>query len=144
MIWLSTQFDLPAIHDYPRVELAPAAKIVGLGYQRLLLNLEAKVAPSDHGEHRDIVAVYDDATRTIYLPEGWSGSTAIEQSVLVHEMVHHFQNVLAIKHSCPQEHEKLAYEAQDRWLVRSGLGLANEFDLDPFSLLVRMTCPVLN
>jgi hypothetical protein len=82
----------------------------------------------------------DDATQTIYLPEGWSGTTNVEISILVHEMVHHFQNLLGLKYECAQEREKLAYMAQDRWLVRSGRSLASDFDLDPFSLLVTTTC----
>jgi hypothetical protein len=145
--WLPTQFDLQPVHDRPQIDLVPAAKIVNLGYRRLLLNLEIKTAAGDEGPvlgQRDVVALYDDAARTIYLPEYWRGVTTVEQSVLVHEMVHHFQNVLGIRHSCPQEREKLAYAAQDRWLARSGHSLVDDFDLDPFSLLVRTTCPVLN
>src|SRR5260221_11569978 len=34
---------------------------------------------------------------------GGKGRTPAELSILVHEMVHHFQNVLGLKHECPQE-----------------------------------------
>jgi hypothetical protein len=61
-------------------------------------------------------------------------------SVLVHEVVHHFQNVLKLKYECPQEREKLAYIAQDRWLGLFGHSLSDEFALDPFSLFVKTTC----
>ena len=61
----------------------------------------------------DTIAIYYDATRTIYLPEGWTGDTPAELSVIVHEVVHHFQNVLRLKYECPQEREKLAYIAQE-------------------------------
>jgi len=88
----------------------------------------------------DTIAIYGDATRTIYLPEGWTGKTAAESSVLVHELVHHFQNVLALKHECPQEREKLTYLAQERWLGLFGHSLAADFALDPFSLLVKTRC----
>src|SRR5712672_1432623 len=37
--------------------------------------------------------------------------------------------------------EKLAYLAQDRWLALSGHSLADNFELDPFSLLLTTTCP---
>ena len=33
-------------------------------------------------------AIYDDGSRTIYLPEDWTGATPAEVSLLVHEMVH--------------------------------------------------------
>jgi hypothetical protein len=94
--------------------------------------------PLDMG--RDIVAVYDDAKRTIYLPEGWSGVTPVEQSLLVHEMVHHLQNLGNLKYACSEAREKLAFAAQEQWLRIFGASLASEFDLDPFTLLVRASC----
>ena len=71
----------------------------------------------------DIVAVYIDGAEIIYLIEGWTGQTPADQSVLVHEMVHHFQYKLGLKHECPQDREKLAYAAQDRWLHLFGHSL---------------------
>jgi hypothetical protein len=55
-------------------------------------------------------------------------------------MVHHFQNVLGVKHECPQEREKLAYTAQDRWLSLFGHTLETDFELDGFSLLAKTGC----
>ena len=60
--------------------------------------------------------------------------------MLVHELVHHFQNVLGLKYECPQEREKLAYIAQNRWLTLFGHSLENDFDMDAFSLLVKTRC----
>ena len=140
--WVSSQFDLPAIHEHPRTEFAPPAKIASLRFTDLLSDPGAQVEPNNRASsaQHDTIAVYYDATRTIYLPEGWSGSTPAELSVLVHEMVHHFQNMLGLKHECPQEREKLAYIAQDRWLSQFGHNLADDFALDPFSLFVKTTC----
>ena len=140
--WVSSQFDLPAIHEHPRIEFAPPAKIASLRFSDLLSDPGAQVEPNNRAPsaQHDTIAIYDDATRTIYLPEGWSGSTPAELSVLVHEMVHHFQNLLGLKHECPQEREKLAYIAQDRWLGLFGHSLADDFALDPFSLFVKTTC----
>ena len=39
------------------------------------------------------MAIYDDATQTIYLPEGWQGVKPAKLSILVHEMVHHMQSL---------------------------------------------------
>ena len=134
--WVSSQFDLPAIH------FAPPAKIASLRFTDLLSDPGAQVEPNNRASsaQHDTIAIYDDATRTIYLPEGWTGGTPAELSVLVHELVHHFQNVLGLKHECPQEREKLAYIAQDRWLGLFGHSLADDFVLDPFSLFVKTTC----
>jgi hypothetical protein len=140
--WLSIEFDLPAIREHPRLKLVSTAKIAALR-KGLLSNPGTGIAANDHGTSSaqgDTVAVYHDATQTIYLPEGWSGSTPAELSVLVHEVVHHVQNVLGLKHQCPQEREKLAYIAQDRWLGLFGHSLADDFGLDPFSLFVKTTC----
>jgi hypothetical protein len=106
--WLSMQFNFGAIDIQPRIELAPPEKIVAL---------RSTPTPSDHGAKTatkhdtttsvqfDTVALYDDATQTIYLPQNWSDRTPAELSVLVHEMVHHFQNVLGLRYECPQARE---------------------------------------
>jgi hypothetical protein len=140
--WVSSQFDLPAIHEHPRVEFALPAKITSLRFRGSLSDPGAQVAPNDRASsaQHDTVAVYYDATRTIYLPEGWTGGTPAELSVLVHEVVHHFQNVLRLKYECPQEREKLAYIAQDRWLALFGQSLESDFHIDAFSLLVKTRC----
>ena len=77
---------------------------------------------------------------TIYLPADWTGSTPAEVSVLVHEMVHHLQNVANTKFECPQAREQLAYAAQQRWLGLFDRTLEDEFQLDPFTLLVTTRC----
>jgi hypothetical protein len=145
--WLSTQFNLPTIQNLPRVELAPSAKIVALHYRKFRPQTGAYMPAADDAPtpgQRDTVAVYDDDARIIYLPADWTGQTAVEQSILVHEMVHHFQNLLGTKYACPQEREQLAYRAQEDWLAQSGHSLADDFDLDPFSLLITTLCPSLN
>jgi hypothetical protein len=50
----------------------------------------------------ETVAIYSDHAQTIY------------------EIVHHFQKMLGLKHECPQEREKLASMAQERWLALFG------------------------
>jgi hypothetical protein len=141
--WLVLHFDLPSVDHPPRIELVPPSKIAALRYQGLLSNPRSENAPSgDAGaaSRSDVVAIYSDATQTIYLPEGWTGTTAAELSVLVHEMVHHVQNVGGLKYQCPQEREKLAYMAQERWLGLFGHNLEADFELDAFSLLVKTRC----
>src|SRR5262249_36653621 len=116
--WVSSQLDLPAMHEHPTIEFASPAKIASLRFTGLLPDPGAQ-APNDRAAsaQHDTIAIYRDPTRTIYLPEGWTGGTPAELSVLIHEVVHHFQNVLRLKYECPQEREKLAYTAQDRLLA---------------------------
>jgi hypothetical protein len=143
--WLSINAGLPAIYEHPRVEFVSAAKMAEVRYSRLASNRPDRVAaeagrlaPAEVGH--DVHAVYDDLSRTIYLPEGWTGTTPAEISVLVHEMVHHLQNVGKLKYDCVEAREKPAYRAQARWLELFGKTLTDEFKLDPMTVLVRTNC----
>ena len=141
--WLSTQFDLPAVQSHPRIELVPSEKIEALRYRGFLPNggmEEALNSRSATSSESDTVAVYSDSAQTIYLPQGWTGNTMADLSILVHEMVRHIQHLAGLKYECPQAREKLAYIAQDRWLNLFGGSLAQDFDLDGISLLVKTKC----
>lgn len=91
-------------------------------------------------EHPSVIAFYDDDRRTIFLTEGWSAAYPKDVSVLVHEMVHHLQNLDGSKFACPAERERLAFRAQDAWLKQFQTTLANEFAIDPMTPLVRTNC----
>ncbi|WP_193367909.1 DUF6647 family protein [Pelagibius marinus] len=127
--WLAARFGLPAIHDHPRVELLPAEQISELRYGN-----------SGLMSHRDVVAVYDDSSKTIYLNLAWTGRSVADLSVLVHEMVHHLQNVGRARFACPAAREELAYHAQAQWLASFGADLFQEFELDPITLKLTTAC----
>jgi hypothetical protein len=142
--WLAANFDLLATENLPQVEFASPLKLVTMRYKGKLPEgwredsiLDPKVLAA---VHREVVAVYNNATRTIYLPEGWTGGTAAEQSVLVHEMVHHLQNLGGIRYECAAAREKAAYAAQREWLARHNLDLETEFGIDMLSVLVSSAC----
>jgi hypothetical protein len=137
-LWLSANFALPISDIQPRIERVPPAMMVELRQSLPGTAHPAQTGAHDAGEHT--VAVYDDAARVIYLREDWTGRTPAELSVLVHEMVHHFQNVAGLKYACAGEREKLAYDAQERWLGLFGKSLETEFQIDPFSRLVKTRC----
>jgi Domain of unknown function (DUF6647) len=104
-----------------------------------------QVSPSDNSSLplsgvSELAAVYNDANRTMYLSEGWTGVTFADLSILVHEMVHHLQNVGQLKYTCPQAREAVAFAAQERWLRLSGRTLESEFGIDKLTLLVRTNC----
>ena len=142
VLWLSTNFGLPPSYDHPRVEFVPATEMVALRSKGLaagwLLGPGVVIDQSDQAA--EIISVYDDTTETIYLPDGWTGNKPADLSILVHEMVHHLQNVGKLKFECPQEREQLAYTAQERWLGLFGHDLLHDFELDPFTILVKTKC----
>ena len=136
--WLSIGFGLPANYEHPRIEFVSPAKMSVVQFRGPAA--ARSPAPSAPASQRDAEALYDDSTRTIYLPEGWTGKTPAEVSVLVHEMVHHLQNMAGLKYECPQAREKPAYAAQNQWLAQSGRNLIDEFTLDALTVLVRTNC----
>jgi hypothetical protein len=138
VLWLAANFDLPATTEHPHVEFVPPATITALRNKDS--SGEQPNSPAEKAGQREVVAVYDDATGTIYLPEGWSGNTPAELSVLVHEMVHHLQNRGKLKFECPRQREKFAYQAQEQWLQLFGHDLEHDFEIDPFTRLVISSC----
>lgn len=134
--WLSSNFDLPAIEERPVIAFASKMKLATMRARDRVF--------TDHGllelGQRQVVALYDNQSRTILLPDDWAGTSPVDQSVLVHEMVHHLQNLGKLRFECPQAREKLAYQAQDEWLHRFGLSLEKEFDVDMFTVLISSAC----
>jgi hypothetical protein len=143
--WLSVNFSLPANYDLPAIEFATPMEIAKLRYgafnsERLGTDLTSPRSEPAADAPSSIVSVYKDKDRLIVLPVGWQGITPAELSILVHEMVHHLQNVGKLTFACPQEREALAYKAQDQWLQLFGKILAGEFELDGFTILVKSRC----
>lgn len=139
VLWLSLNFNLPANYEHPRVEFASEARISEL-YHHGSIGSEGTLAGEPEAGGRTVAAIYHAAERTIYLTDGWTGRTPAESSILVHEMVHHLQNLAGETYACPQEREKLAYEAQEKWLNLMGRSLESELQLDGFTLLVQTRC----
>jgi hypothetical protein len=141
--WLSINFGLPTTHEFPNVEFVSPAKIATLRAGGLVFaggqNL-APTAPIDVSPESGVVAVYEDRTRTIYLPNGWTPASPAEVSVLVHELVHHLQNVAMDTFECPAAREKVAYAAQNEWLKLFGSDLEQQFEIDAMTALVRTSC----
>lgn len=139
--WLASNFELPRAAEYPKVEYADAPRIVALRYNGLTVaSSDATGSIPRAVLERTTVAVYVDAERTIYLPDEWSGRSPADLSVLVHEMVHHMQNLGGIRYECPRQREKLAYAAQNKFLQLFGRDLEGEFEINPLAVLVSSTC----
>lgn len=140
-LWLSANFELPMNDAVPRIERLSSAQLASLSYGALL-SVSGKNGSFEEGAvpAGDVMAVYDPASKAIFLREDWTGTTPAELSILVHEVVHHGQTVAGLKYNCPQEREKLAYQAQEQWLSLFGRSLESEFGLDTFSRLAKTVC----
>jgi len=142
--WLSANYGLPANYDLPTVRFATPMEIASIRYSAFgLQRNDGGIAaynslPAD--QRQSIVSVYEDNARTIVLPVGWQGRTPAELSILIHEMVHHLQNISGLTYACSQQREALAYEAQEKWLGLFGKSLASEFEIDGMTLLAKTKC----
>lgn len=139
--WLSANFALPAEYDHPQIVfVAPEAMHEVRSQAARKASLGQQQEPAAPGAVSDVESFYDDATQTIHLSRDWSEDSAADLSVLVHEMVHHLQTEAKLAYPCPEAREKLAYDAQDRWLKQFGRNLIDEFGLDSMTVLVRTSC----
>ena len=129
MTWLSSNFDLPVTHEQPDVKFVTHQQMA-----------EIRLGPLATSPGYELVAIYEDRSKTIFLSDRWTGDTPADVSVLVHEIVHHLQNVGKLNYSCPEAREALAYAAQEQWLSMFGQSLQKAFDLDPLTLKVKTAC----
>ena len=137
--WLAANFELPPTHSAPKIAFASQVDLMKLRAADRA-HWQGFKYDDDPTNVRNVVAVYDTLTTTIYLPLGWTGSSPGDQSVLVHEMVHHLQNIAKLKFECPSAREKVAYLAQDAWLKRFDLSLEDEFGVDMFTVVASSAC----
>ncbi len=140
VLWLSLNFNLPATYEHPRVEFVKQERIASLVYSGFVKAEGVWSASPADPKTWSVLAAYDSPHRTIYLREGWTGTSPAESSILVHEMVHHLQTVSGQRYNCAQEREALAYQAQDKWLKTMGRSLETEFETDGLTLLVLTQC----
>ena len=142
LAWIPANFDLPAGKPPPAIKFLSQEQLAAIRYDRVAAGQDRESAPTSTslGQERNVVALYDDNSETVILPVGWTGTTPAEQSVLVHEIVHHLQKIPRLKFDCPMAREKMAYLAQDQWLERFGTNIEKEFELDKFTLLISSAC----
>jgi hypothetical protein len=128
--WIGNYLRISGIAELPNVEHAPASRITTIRHKRFRSNGRPETVEVDQVSPRDVIGVYDDSTRTIYLPMTWTGQSPAEMSMLVHHMVHHFQSLAGQKFDCAWERERAAYAAQERWLRLHGTNLWSAFEID--------------
>jgi hypothetical protein len=131
--WVAAELGEPLPDVQPRIVFLDPTTL------RALRLADQMLPPGDAVGH-DVLALYRARDHTLFLPRGWSGASATEVSVLVHELVHHFQALRGDRHACPNEREKLAYEVQERWLQSHGKSLESAFGIDRLFLLLATRC----
>lgn len=126
--WVAQRMALPLPAELPEVAFATREKLTALRYA------------GEPGGGLEVVALYEESTRTLLMPQGWTGIDVVDLSILVHEMVHFMQDVAGQRFDCPTAREAAAYELQDAWLREAGTSLEAEFEVDGMTLMLLSAC----
>lgn len=111
MGWAARLSGTPAPPETPTLQPLPAAA------------LAEHVCPGNAGDCRTLVALYDTERRRILYRDSLDMNDLVDQSFIVHELVHHLQHLRegeALFSSCERAlaAEAEAYAAQNRYLVQ--------------------------
>ncbi|MET0607064.1 MAG: DUF6647 family protein [Beijerinckiaceae bacterium] len=138
--WAANISGLPATRQLPTIRQTIAAQVSDLEPRKATSITRTELAAASGRPDVQSAILYDDATRTIVLPAGWTSRTAADMSLLVHAVVNHLQNVGGHRYACPQARSALAYDAQDRWLQLFFTNLEDAFGIDPSALKMNTHC----
>ncbi|MBI3515611.1 MAG: hypothetical protein HY060_16365 [Proteobacteria bacterium] len=84
-----------------------------------------------------LLAFYDEDARTIHLARDWDETDPIDQSVLLHALLHHVQAGAAVPDRSHGAREAEAYRLQALWLSQRGIDFYFAFGVSP-SLIARL------
>lgn len=110
LVWIGDNSD----YDVEPSRLAPpSVESCSVGDTIELSGLELHV-------ESDLLAAYGPKQRVIYLVTPWNARDLMDQSRLLHELVHDIQSRTRTW-ACPREQEWDAYKLQDAWLRQNGI-----------------------
>ena len=92
----------------------------------------------------NVLALYNHKTKTIILQKHFSIDSIKDQSILLHELVHHFQyhwEPLKYKKMCKGHVERDAYNIQSQWLEKKGHNIFDTIKINDLGLILITTCP---
>jgi hypothetical protein len=93
----------------------PPIKITSFAHLRELSGL------SSDAEWIRPAAFYSKREHLIYLADSWNKDDLVDQSILVHELVHHLEIEDHVQFACWGRYEAQAYELQIQWLRTQGV-----------------------
>jgi hypothetical protein len=83
------------------------------------------------------LAFYDADTGTVHLARDWDAADPIDQSVLLHALLHHAQGGSTRTHGGQRARESEVYRLQALWLAQLGIDFRQAFGVSP-SLIARL------
>lgn len=86
-------------------------------------------------------AVYKRNERTIYLRDDWTSDTLLNKAIVVHELVHHFQEMNNVQMPCERAQEADAYHLEMKWLREQGVEDPYAFlETNELAIMLRSMC----
>ena len=147
MIWISSITGLPIPDSLPTITYTD-----GYTMKRLLFGCDIdpkqypEICKNNEPTNEKTIGLYDHHKKVIHLnPYMNKYDPIVQNSVIVHELVHHMQFAANVPHRCFGELEKVAYETQDAYLIENGKkDIVTELDLSPLYLMMIYSCPDLS
>ena len=144
MLWISTQTGWP-IPDHPNITY------IENGKEFFLLSNDCDQKPDqkvciDYDDDSNILALYNHITKTIYLHKDFWLASIKDQSILLHELVHHMQYSMDYKKykmMCRGDIEKESYDLQELWLQMRDTNLEETIQLGPLFRHVLTQCDAI-
>ena len=130
MAWIAAHSSF-GVAQTPHIQFVPKREMSG-AYARAVNDVN----------HFQVHAFYLPSTGTVYLPRSWQTTDLRDESVLVHELVHHLQKTNNVEVSCPAALERQAYTLQFDWLREQGVADPYEFTgIDILTVIMASSCP---
>ena len=143
MIWISavTGFSVPEI---PHIKSATFAEMKHISYDCDNVVPATKKVCADTSVGYKTLALYIESSETIYISNDFWWPSKKDQSILLHELVHHMQfanNYQKTTESCGRpDLEAQAYSVQSEWLKTHGMSLEKDIGIGPLYLYIITTC----
>ena len=119
--WLDSHSDLPRAAIGAKIRFADAADFAQPGQRSAAIG-------------RHLRGAYEPETSTISLIRPWQENRVQDQSVLLHELVHHRQT--GVHYYCPAAQELAAYKLQRAWLATKG----EQLDVNWVAVVLASSC----
>jgi hypothetical protein len=107
--WIADQTGW-SVADVPPIKTVSSSEL-----NKMLFGSSNEVAPVQPG------ALYSKNEHLIFLASTWRKDDVLDQSILLHELVHHLQMENHVQFECWGRYEAQAYELQIRWLSTQGI-----------------------
>ena len=102
-----------------------------------------KIYDSDGSAPNDlqIHALYSIRNHNVYLVENWNPTDLHDRAALLHELVHHLQQLNNVKAPCLAANEPQAYHLEIEWVREQGIEDPYKFlDIDEFTISLLSQC----